>query len=141
MNIKNLLSKAEISPNRIFLVDAIGALLTAIFLSVILAQFEFIFGMPSRTLYLLSGIAFCLFLYSITCYLTIKKNWKPHLKIIIICNIIYGLLTIGFINIHFEKITKFGLLYFVAELIIIAIIVIIEYKTQRNISKISRNKI
>jgi hypothetical protein len=61
MNIKNALSKAEINPNRVFLVDAIGALLTAFFLFSILAQFESFFGMPSKILYLLSGIAFCLF--------------------------------------------------------------------------------
>jgi hypothetical protein len=134
MNIKNALSKAEINPNRVFLVDAIGALLTTFFLFGILAQFESFFGMPSKTLYLLSGIAFCLFIYSITCHLLIAENWKPYLKIIIICNIIYGLLSIGFVNIHFEKITEFGIAYFVAEIIIIGIIVFLEYKILGNIS-------
>jgi len=135
MKIKNALSKVKINPNRIFLVDATGALLTAVFLFGILAQFESLFGMPSKTLYLLSGIALCLFLYSIICHLMIVENWKPYLKIIIICNVIYGLLSIGFVSIHFEKITKFGLLYFVTELIIIGIIVLLEYRAYENISE------
>jgi hypothetical protein len=43
-------------------------------------------------------------------------------------------LSIGFVNIHFEKITEFGIAYFVAEIIIIGIIVFLEYKTLGNIS-------
>lgn len=129
MNLKYMLSKTINNPKRMFFIDAIGALLTALLLSGILAQFEGVFGMPKYVLYLLSGNAICLFLYSICCHLIITKNWKPWLSTIIILNAIYIMLSIGFVIIYFENLTALGFLYFILEVIIIAMIIILEYRT------------
>jgi hypothetical protein len=48
-----------LTPNskKIFLIDGIGALLSAVFLGVILVKFEESFRMPRTILYLLSSVA------------------------------------------------------------------------------------
>jgi hypothetical protein len=130
--ILNILNKLKNNPKRIFLIDAFGALITATSLIGILTQFEQYFGIPKKSLYLLSGIAFCLFTYSISCHRFIKSNWKPFLRILIICNIMYLIISLGLIIKHSEKITELGWIYFVLEFIIIGVIVSVEYKSYLN---------
>ena len=113
----NFLTELKTNPKRIFLIDAFGALLSAISLFGILAQWEHYFGMPKKTLFLLSGIAFCLFIYSMSCHRFIKSNWKPFLRILIVFNIVYLLISFGFIIKYSEKLTKLGWVYFILELI------------------------
>ncbi|PQJ69644.1 hypothetical protein BTO14_16765 [Polaribacter butkevichii] len=129
---QNFLNELKTNPKRFFLIDAFGALLTAISLFGILAQLEPYFGMPKKTLYLLSGIAFCLFIYSISCNKFIKLNCIPYLRILIISNIIYSLISLGLLIKYSEKITELGWVYFILELLIIGIIVIAEYKLYLN---------
>ena len=129
---QNFLNRLKTNQKRIFLIDAFGALLTTILLFGILAQLEQYFGMPKNTLYLLSGIAFCLSIYSISCHILIKSNWKPFLRILIICNLLYLLVSLVMIIKHSEKLTELGWTYFILELIVIGIIVIVEYKSYLN---------
>ncbi len=125
----NFLDKLKTNPKQIFLIDAFGALLTTFLLFGVLGQLESYFGMPSKVLYILSGTAFCLFMYSISCYRCIESNWKPFLGIVIVCNSMYVLGSLGLIIIHFEKLTELGFLYFILELIVIGTIVFVEYKS------------
>jgi hypothetical protein len=129
---QNFLYELKTNPKRIFLIDSFGALLTAILLFGILAQLEQYFGMPKHALYLLSGIAFGLFIYSMSCHRIIKSNWKPFLIILIICNIIYSLISLGLIIKYSEELTELGWIYFILELIVIGIIIIMEYKLYLN---------
>lgn len=124
--ITELLNK---NSKQIFLIDATGALLSTVFLLLILAQFESYFGIPIDTLYILSFIAFCLFIYSSTCFWFVKSRWKSFLRIIIILNSIYAVISITLILKHYEQLTKLGLIYFIFELLIIALIIIMEWKT------------
>ncbi len=126
------LNKLKANPKKIFLIDALGALLTAILLFGILAQLEKYFGMPSNVLYTLSGVAFCLFIYSISCYQLINSNWKPFLKIIIGCNSIYLLVSMACIVLHSDKLTELGWMYFILEFVVIGIMIIVEYKLCSN---------
>jgi len=127
----NLLEKLIVNPKLIFKIDALGALLTTVSLLVI-AKLETYFGMPSKILYILSGVTFCFFMYSISCFRLIKSNWKPFLIIIIVCNSIYVLVSSRLIIMHSEKLTKLGWVYFILEIIVIALVVILEYKSYSN---------
>ena len=125
---QNFLNKLILNQKRIFLIDAFGALLTAFLLFGILAQYEHYFGMPSTVLYALSGTAFGLFIYSISCYRFIKSNWKPFLGILIVCNIIYSFVSLGLLIQHAEQLTDLGWIYFILEIIVIGVIISLEYK-------------
>ncbi len=116
------------NPKRIFLIDAFGALLSTITLFGILTPLEQYFGIPKKTLYVLSAFAFCLFTYSVSCYKFIKANWKPFLRILVICNILYLIFSLVLLIKHSKKITKLGWSYFTIELILIGIIIFLEYR-------------
>lgn len=129
---QNFLNQLITNPKQIFLIDALGALLTTISLFCVLAQFNEYFGMPKNTLYILSAIAFCMFIYSMSCHKIIKTNWKPFLMILIICNITYVLISIGLIIKYSQKLTELGWIYFILEILIIGIITRIEYQSYLN---------
>ncbi len=128
----NFFNKLKDNPKRIFLIDAFGAMLTSILLLAVLAPLDVYFGMPLSTLYLLSGIAFSLFLYSISCHRFVKSNWKPFLAIIITCNLSYSLISFVLVIKYFHLLTQLGLIYFSIELIVIGILAAVEFKVYSN---------
>jgi len=116
-------------PKKLFLIDSIGALSSAFLLGVVLVHFESSFGMPRKELYMLS-IAACAFaVYSFTCYLLIKENWSPYLRIIAIANLLYCCVTIGLVICLHQQITTLGWLYFVSEIIVIVCLAFVELQT------------
>jgi thiol:disulfide interchange protein len=66
--IQQLITQLSAHPKRLFLIDGLGAFLTAFMLGVVLANFESSFGMPLKTLYFLSFLAGLFCLYSFFCY-------------------------------------------------------------------------
>lgn len=134
MSFQQILNK--INPKQLFLIDSLGALLSAILLGFILVRFENTFGMPARVLYPLSFIACIFSIYSLLCFLVKIGNWRICLKIIAIANLLYCCLTLGLIIYVYQKLTILGIIYFVLEIIIITILLIIELKTASNSSLI-----
>lgn len=114
---------------KLFLIDGLGALLSAFLLGIVLIRFEAAFGMPRNILYFLSLIACALATYSLTCYFLAKKIRKPHIKIIGWANLSYCCLTIGLLFSFYEKITALGLFYFLGEVAIIITLAAIELRT------------
>ena len=55
----HLIENLTNNPKKVFLIDAIGALITVISLSGILTQFKAYVGVPLNILYYLSAGAFC----------------------------------------------------------------------------------
>lgn len=117
------------NPKRVFLIDGIGAFLSAMFLFAILSFFKKEFGLPQNTLYLLFIIACIFSIYSITSYYLIRKKWRTYLRIILIANMLYCVLTIMLLVISHDTVTLFGLIYFILEILTISCIVFIELQT------------
>ncbi|MCF6348539.1 MAG: hypothetical protein L3J20_09610 [Flavobacteriaceae bacterium] len=88
-----MVNKIISNPKKLFLIDSLGAFITAFLLGVVLTRFEVVFGMPKTVLYYLSLIALIFSIYSICCHFLLEKNWKPYLKGIIIANLTYCLIT------------------------------------------------
>jgi hypothetical protein len=117
---------------RLFLIDGLGALLSAFFLGIVLVRFETTFGMPQNILCFLAALA-CLFaVYSFCCYIFIKDNWRPYLRSIAIANLTYCCITFGLIVTCYESLTILGVGYFVVELLILGILVAVEFKMTSN---------
>ena len=118
-----------LTQKKILLIDSLGALLSAFMLGVVLVRFESTFGMPRKVLYFLSIIACILATYSFICYLLIKENRKPYLKIIACANLIYCCVTAG-LTIYFNSVlTNWGFTYFLCEVAVIITLAIIELKS------------
>ncbi len=123
-----------LNPIKVFLLDALGAMLTASLLFFALRGFHEFFGMPEKTLIYLSAIA-CLFcMYSFLCFMLLRANFAPFLRAIIILNLLYCCLTLSLVILHYDKLTKAGLAYFVAEIVVILFVVRLEQRT------LSKNK-
>ena len=119
------------SAKRLFLIDGLGALTTALLLSQVLARFDSLFGMPRPILFLLSGIAFIFAIYSMSCHLLLKKNFTPFLAGIATANVLYCILTSGLVIYYFPALTGLDVAYFVGEIIIILLLVAAEYRSIR----------
>ena len=124
MTIKNL-----------FLIDSLGALLSAMMLGLVLTHYEAFFGMPTDVLHVLTVISCVFSFYSFLCFLIKTKNERFYLGIIAIANLLYCCLTTTYIFIFYSKLTIWGLLYFIGEIIIVALLALYELKIARNTLK------
>ena len=122
-------------PKKLFLIDSLGALTTALLLFVVSRNLNEYFGMPARILTYLSGIAICFCIYSTTCFLVLKGNWTPFIKGISIANLLYCVLTIGLVIFYNPQLTKIGIAYFLGEIAIICGLVCIELRVAMEINK------
>jgi len=124
---KLILNKFSSTPKNIFILDGIGATLSAFLLGVILVRFEFVFGMPLTPLYVLASIAIMLATYSFSCYFLLTDNWNSaFMKVIVIANLLYCCLSIILVIYFFEELTIWGVIYFLLELLVTCGLIIIE---------------
>ena len=115
-------------PKKIFLLDGVGALVSAFFLGVVLVRFENLIGMPLNVLYLLAIIPCFFAVYSFYCHFVLKNNWSVFLKIIAVANLSYCILTIGLLFVYYQSLSVLGLLYFLVEQMLIGILIALELK-------------
>jgi hypothetical protein len=114
-----LINRFTVNPKTLFLIDSIGAFITAFVLFVLIGNFNKYFGMPTKELTYLSIIAICFCVYSTACFLFLKGRWTTFLKIIAISNLLYCTLTIGLIIKNYSVLTIIGITYFLTEIVII----------------------
>lgn len=115
-------------PIKIFLVDGLGAALSAFFLLAILASFVPFFGMPRAVLYPLAALPVLFALYSLSCYLLRPGNWPTYLKIVATANLLYCGISLSLVLYHFGSLTIFGVAYFVLEKLIVIPLAVVEFQ-------------
>ena len=114
-------------PRALFLFDGLGAALTTFFLYFLLRPYYNYFGMSENILKYLSVIALVYGVYSISCFFLIKDNWSPFLRIIGIGNLLYCILTMTLLFAYCPSLTRLGLTYFIAEILIIGLLIFTEF--------------
>ena len=114
-------------PKIIFLIDGIGAVITAVLLLLILFKFQSSFGMPEKPILYLSGIALFYAFSSLSFYFKTTENIIPYIKYMVIANTLYCLLSAVFVYYNFSALTSLGLGYFSVEIFVIMILVGIEW--------------
>lgn len=124
MKIPNMLT---FNPKGLFLIDGLGALLTAFLVGIVLRMFEDAFGMPSKFLDFLSVLGGVFAIYSISCYLFVPKNWRIFLRVIAIANLLYCLLTAVLVILLYQQLTILGVIYFIGEILIVIALVYVEW--------------
>jgi hypothetical protein len=124
--IRSLINQLTSNPKKIFLIDGLGAFITALFLLAILVRFQELFGMPLTILYFLSAAACIYMMYSICCYFFVFSKWHPYLKAITIANIIYCCVTFTLVIYFFQSLTILGLIYFFLEIIVMSSLIFLE---------------
>ena len=112
----------------LFLLDGLGAFISAIALGIIMPNLVDLFGMPPSVLYWLALIAIIFSTYSLSCYLTKVRNLKLCLQVIAIANLIYCLITAALVVHYYPKVTVLGLAYFIFEMAVIITLSIVELR-------------
>lgn len=118
----------SLNPKVFFLIDAIGAVISAVMLGYVLVSYQEYIGMPVKTLSFLASIAKIFALYGFICSLFTPKNWQQNLRWIAIANTLYCILTLILTIYHFSSLTLLGLSYFLLEMMIILILVRFEFR-------------
>lgn len=124
---QGILSFVTSDKKRIFLLDGIGALLTAVLMGLVLARLESFFGIPERVCICL-GVVACVFaLYSLSCFYFLKRYDSRLLVAIVFANILYALASLTIVFAYNNVLTIYGVLYLVIEVMIILALVRLEF--------------
>lgn len=121
----------RIPPRTFFLIDGLGALLSAFSLGVVLVQLEHLFGMPAAVLYCLALAAGAFMVYSLSCYVFFPKNWRSFLRLIALVNLSYCALTLSLLFYHQPQLTAWGNAYFILEIILVATLALLELQVAK----------
>lgn len=124
-----MINKVAKNPKKVFLMDALGAFLTAIIL-VLMIVFKAVanFGMPLWALTLLALMAVCFSVYSFWCLFFAKTKWLFFLKIILVANGLYCVLTATTLIFFYSDISIVESIYFPAEISLILLLIFFEWK-------------
>jgi len=122
-------------PRSLFLMDSLGAFLTAIFLYSISRNLEAYFGMPREVLTHLSLLAVCYGVFSFSCFNFIREKSSLFLWIIGIANLAYSVIIGGLLLKFHPLLTRFDFVYFLMEIVFISGLGLIELKVASLIKK------
>ena len=121
-----MLQKLTSNPKKIFFIDSMGGVLSALFLGVVLVGMQERIGMPVPVLYFLASIACFFALYSMCCHFLLSVHQSTFLLAITVANLLYCCTTIGLVLYFYDVLTSLGLLYFVLELFVLIALITIE---------------
>jgi len=110
------------------LIDAFGAILSAFLLGIVLVKFEWFFGIPKQSLYVLASIPVGFALYDFFSVFVVKNNLARFLKGIAVANALYCIVSLGYGIFHRELITIYGWIYIIVEISILLFMVVLEFK-------------
>jgi len=114
---------------RLFLLDGVGAAVTAVMLGAVLPAFEPAFAMPRRILVWLALVAASFAVYSLTCH---ARAASARLLLgIAVANAAYCVSTLGLVLLLRGSLTWLDLAYFLGEIILISTLVIVEVRVAR----------
>jgi len=126
--INEWIKRVEENPKSLFLIDGIGAFITALFLGFVLPNFESFFGIPPLILYILASVPILYVIYDLYCYQKEKLQISKFLTGISVLNLMYCCLSLGLALYHRQAITIFGWIYIINEIIIIVSLSIYEFR-------------
>lgn len=115
-------------PQKLFIVDGIGAAVSAILHIFLLAPFESFFGVPAETVYLLALFPIVFVLYDIFAYYQYNGLAQLYLKGIAVMNMMFVALSISMGIYHRDSISVWGWLYLIGECLIVAGLVRLEWR-------------
>lgn len=133
MRIEQVIDQFCENPKRLFLLDALGAIVSAFLLGVVLVQFEALFGIPSSTLYALAAIPVLFALFDFYSSRQDRSKLSGLLKAIASMNLLYCLLSLGLAFFHFSSITILGWAYILGEIGIISVLALLELRVAKRL--------
>lgn len=113
---------------KLFLIDAIGAVVSSVFLGLVLPAIQEYIGLSVDILYKLTVPAVLFALYSLSCFLINWKNPAPWLVGIGLLNLGYVVYTAFFLLQNHSRVQPLGWAYFIGEIIIVVALALVELR-------------
>lgn len=104
---------------QIFLIDALGAAVSVILTGLILPAFQLWHGMPMDALFACYVWATVSLVYSASCFALADLNQPKWLQVVMLLNTTYSGFTIFLIISHLHALSPLGVVYFLAEILVI----------------------
>ncbi|MEM1000262.1 MAG: hypothetical protein AAGN35_24630 [Bacteroidota bacterium] len=123
-----LIAALRRNPRNLFLLDGLGALLSAVLLGWGLPAFPEIIGMPRGTLYVMALVPGLFAVYDLALYLRNRAPWGQFVRIIARANWAYCVFSLVLIAVHFEELTVWGMGYFVGEIALVGGLAVVEWR-------------
>lgn len=117
----------ELNPRKIFLIDAIGALISALLLFLVVGRLQPSFGISYDTIFSLAIIACNYFFFSLYCYLFLYKKPFRYLKMITLLNGLYSVFILVLFYHEFNTLAPLGKVYMIGDAAIVFAIATAEY--------------
>ncbi len=114
------------NPKKLFLVDGLGAFLTAFMLGIVLPRLPEYVGMPRDFLSPLSTVACVFGTYSLACHFFAGRNWRPFLLGIVVANFLYCCVTVVLFVLCFDSLKFVDMVYFPGEIMVISVLIYLE---------------
>lgn len=129
----SLVERVNQNPHFIFLIDGMGASITALSLILVLPNLPEVFTMPTNVLYFLGTIALVFAAYSLLNFYAKLSKVKLLIRIIASANLLYCLFS-GFIVVRlFSQISSLDVVYFFGEILIVSVLAMIEFRVAKGI--------
>jgi hypothetical protein len=128
--IKKLIAHFSKKHKSLFLVDSIGAFVTATLLFVVALDNNSYFGIPEKELTYLSALAAIFCTYSALCFIFLKGSTKIFFRLIGWSNLFYCVFTIGIMIKHHTSLRVFGIGYFLIEILVICLLSYVELNVE-----------
>jgi len=127
---------------KVFQLDLVGAVLSVIILGLILPFWQPCFGIPLAVLRLLAFCAIFLSVFDLACIFLLKKESRIQYAVstIIGLNVMYLLLSIIVIIMHWDLITLWGHGYLFLEIVVLIGLIYFERKTLKYFRTLSLSK-
>lgn len=119
------------SPRTLFLLDGVGALVTALLVGVVLPRLGEHIGMPRPVLRALALTAAAFAAYSLTCAATQPTRWPGYVRGIALANSGYCLVTVAVLIRFAAALQVLDWLYFVGEIVVVCALVTLELRVAR----------
>lgn len=121
----------QLTPRKLFLLDGVGALVSAFMLGVVLVQLEERIGIPANTLYLLAAFPVFFALFDFVSMRRKSEEQRRLLRVIALANLSYCVLSLGLAIYHGHTVTPLGWTYICAEIAIVMTLALVELKTAK----------
>ncbi|NND34978.1 MAG: hypothetical protein HKN76_20500 [Saprospiraceae bacterium] len=129
------IKKFERQPQSLFLIDGLGALLSAFLLGVVLVRLEAVFGIPPSALYFLAAWPILFSIYDYYCYRKDPDKLGVYLRGIAVMNLLYCCLSIGLACYHQDVIALFGWMFFILEVAIVITLSLLELRVAKELTQ------
>jgi hypothetical protein len=124
----SLAEKLSTQPRRVFLMDGLGAVVSALALGVGLPAIQPLIGMPREVLSLLAAIPVGYAVYSLGCAARLPAKWPNWLRGIALLNAGYAGFSVAMLAVHAAQIQPLGWAYFVGEILLLAGLAPLEWR-------------